>query len=93
MDQRTTGGIGSPFGDEIGAGGIDDPGVAQPSLGRIDEPEAGDRGGSLDSRGQFPAEDPDNVPGTGADGDELESGRDNIRDGNVRGVMGGAGQA
>ena len=68
MDQTINRPTDSPFGGpDILGGGIDDPETAQPSIGR-DEPEAGDRGGSFDLGGEFPAEGRADVPdGPGAD--------------------------
>lgn len=95
MDQRINERTGSPFGgDGLGGGAIDDPGMAQPSIGRIDEPEAGRDGGSLDKGGENPGGAPEDVPvRPEGDPEGLRSSTDNIRAGNVFGVMGGARQA
>jgi hypothetical protein len=85
--------LGTPIGDDgIGGQGIDDPGMAQPSMDRIDQPEAGSADGSFDRRDEYPAEGRADVPSSGDAGSDL-AGTDNIREGRVGGVMGGPRQA
>jgi hypothetical protein len=54
-------------GPDITGGDIDEPDMAQPSIGR-DEPEAGDGGGSLDIDRGFPSQGGEDAPDdSGAD--------------------------
>jgi hypothetical protein len=73
MDEMMKRPTDAPFGgSDVVGGGIDDPGMAQPSL-RQDAPEAGDQGGSFDQRQDDPAEGRQDIPpGPGADTERLE---------------------